>query len=127
MMIRNTWRGISVGDRVSFVDADWHARIGHVIQIQRKPHRETQYLVDVFKPQKVHFVSANNMGRVIETELQRIDKENHKAARQCGSPFSLCVDCDIHNQCSRYAEHRKGKAFPSYDTSRSMLSIQVTG
>ena len=107
MVIRQTWRGYNVGDHVYFVDERWNARRGYIVRIQREIHEPTKYLIDVYSPRKIFYVEYENMGRVIDTELERHDREDLKAIRGCKTHFSQCLDCDLHNRCSRYIEHAK--------------------
>ena len=42
--------------------------------------------------------------------------------RRCQERFSLCLDCDLHNRCSRYSRHlhpRKANMKPSFGESSS--------
>lgn len=46
---------------------------------------------------------------VLQAEAASHERDE-RSVRQCRERFSLCLDCELHNRCSRYSQHWKANA-----------------
>jgi len=58
-----------------------------------------------FQPKDIPTDATDRAYRIVK----RTESDIVVWPNKCKKRFSLCLDCNIHNDCERYSEHLKGK------------------